>query len=422
MIKLCHINITSINKHKDELLARYSYCDIISINETNLRIDNPLEIRGYNIYRNDRAARQGGGVLIAVKDYIKCREIFNKTIQHNEIIAVEIQTKEFKSMLIASIYVPPSAKLQPNVFHELYQMNNNCIIMGDLNATLINMGSRKTNTKGRQLQGVINEGFLHCIDDDSTTYEKDDYEEKLDWILASQPLHSFISSVETHPSFGAVSGHKPLTFTLPVGVEAKPPSPRTSYNFKAANWLKYRQTLDEQLKQWNEIPFSNAAEDIETYSKFITQCITAATEQAIPTTRQISNNYIASETTKRLIKQKHQAYRHWKRTAHTADKRQYYNVVYCVIDVFDHDHGHEKNFNMVLNHVHEYFSTTEHDHGHDHGFDSALIPVTIRITKFSKDIHDHDHELRLVLSNLKGNFTHSTMTCIPSTAIQLNRD
>ena len=96
--------------------------------------------------------------------------------------------------------------------------------------------------------------------------------------------------------------------------------------------------------------------------------------------------------------------------------------MYCVIDVFDHDHGHEKNFNMVLNHVDEYFSTTEHDHGHDHGFDSALIPVTIRITKFSKDIHDHDHELRLVLSNLKGNFTHSTMTCIPSTAIQLNRD
>jgi hypothetical protein len=346
MIKLCHINITTITKHKDELLARYSYCDIISINETNLRIDNTLDIRGYNIYRNDRAGRRGGGVLLAVKDYIKCREIYNKTIEQNEIIAVEIQTNEFKSMLIASIYVPPSAKLQPNVFHELYQMNNNCIIMGDLNATLIQMGSRKTNTKGRQLQEVINEGFLHCIDDDSTTYEKDDYEEKLDWILASQPLHSFISNVETHPSFGAVSGHKPLTFTIPVGVEAKPPSPRTSYNFKAAEWNKYRQTLDEQLKQWNEIPISNAADDIETYSEFITQCITAATVQAIPTTRQISTHYIASETTKRLIKQKHQAYRHWKKTAHTADKQQYYKAKVLLVNSIRNDK--KNNFNKLM--------------------------------------------------------------------------
>ena len=337
MIKFCHINITSVTKHQDELQARYSQCDIISINETNLRTDNSFSIRGYNIFRNDRAGSRGGGVLIAIKDYIKCREIYNKTIEHNEIIAIEIQTKDLKSMLIASIYVPPAAKLQPNVFRDLYQMNNNCIIMGDLNAMLIPKGSRKTNTKGRQLQEVINEGFLHCIDDASTTYEKDDYEEKLDWILASQPLHSFISNVETHPSFGSASGHKPLTFTLPVGVEAKPPSPRTSYNFKAADWSKYRKILDEQLKQWNATSLPITTDDIETYSEFVTQCITAATTQAIPTTRQISTNYNASETTKRLIKQKHQAYRHWKKTAHTADKQQYYKAKVLLVNSIRND-------------------------------------------------------------------------------------
>lgn len=326
MIKLCHINITTIKKHQDELLARFSYCDIISMNETNLRLDNSLDIRGYNIFRNDRVGRRGGGVLLAIRENIKCREIYNKTIEQNEIIAVEIETKAFKSMLIASIYIPPSAKLQPHVFHELYQMNNHCIIMGDLNATLLQMGSRKTNTKGRQLLELINEGFLHCIDDDSTTYEKDDYEEKLDWILASQPLHSFISNVETHPSLGTASGHKPLTFELSVGIESKPPSPRTSYNFKAVDWTRYRRALDEQLKQWNDILVPNASDDIEKYTEFVTQCITAATTQAIPTTRQIGTNYIASEITKRLIKQKHQAYRQWKRTTHPADKQQYYKA------------------------------------------------------------------------------------------------
>ena len=346
MIKFCHINITTFNKHKDELLARFSHCDIISINETNLRVDDPLDIRGYNIYRNDRAGRRGGGVLLAIRGNIKCREIYNKTIEQNEIIAVEIETKAVKSTMIASIYVPPSAKLQPKIFHELYQMNNNCIIMGDLNATLIQMGSRKTNTKGRQLQELINEGFLYCIDDDSTTYEKDDYEEKLDWILASQPLHSFISNVETHPSLGAASGHKPLTFQLPVGVESKPPSPRTSYNFKAADWVKYRRTLDEQLKQWNATHLPYVSDEIEAYSEFVTQCITTATAQAIPTIKQISTNYIASETTKRLIKQKHKAYRHWKKTAHTADKQQYYKAKVLLVNSIRNDK--KNNFNKLM--------------------------------------------------------------------------
>ena len=68
--------------------------------------------------------------------------------------------------------------------------------MGDLNSTLLQMGSRKTDTWERQLQELINDGFLNCVDDDSTTFEKDDHEEKLDWIPASQPLLSVDIRIE----------------------------------------------------------------------------------------------------------------------------------------------------------------------------------------------------------------------------------
>ncbi|CAF4716717.1 unnamed protein product, partial [Rotaria sp. Silwood2] len=185
-------------------------------------------MKGYNIFRNDRVGKPGGGVLVAVKQHIKCSEILNKTVEKNEIIAIEIATQSLKSVLIASIYVPPTAKIHTNIFNELYNLNNNCIIVGDLNATLYNMGSRRTNARGRQLQEVINEGYVNCIDDNSTTFEKNDYEEKLDWILASLPLLSLISNVETHPTIGTLCGHKPLTFDIPIGTEPKPPSPRLS--------------------------------------------------------------------------------------------------------------------------------------------------------------------------------------------------
>ena len=125
------------------------------------------------------------------------------------------------------------------------------MIVGDLNATLHQMGSKKTNARGRQLHELLNEGFIECIDDDSTTFEKNDYEEKLDWILASQPLRSFISNVEIHPLISTLNGHIPLTFDIPIGAEPKPTSPRISLNFKAAKWSHYRSKLDQQLMLWN---------------------------------------------------------------------------------------------------------------------------------------------------------------------------
>jgi exonuclease III len=345
-IKFCHINIHSIAKHKDELLARFSNYDIISVNETNLKRERPFSLKGYNIYRNDRVGKTGGGVLLAVKQHIKCTEILNKTVEKNEMITIQISTQALKSISITSIYVPPTAKIQLNIFHEIYKLNNNCIILGDLNAALQQMGSKKTNTKGRQLQEIINEGFINCIDDDSTTYEVNDYEEKIDWILASQPLHSFISKVETHPSLGVLSGHKPLTFEIPIGIQQKPPSPRISLNFKAAKWTIYRNTLNEQLKKWDDTRYLNSTLDIEEYTSFITNSITSATQAAIPTSKQLNTTYTPSEVTKRLITLKHQAYRRWKKSSDNIAKQQYYNSKVLLTNSLRNDR--RVNFNKLM--------------------------------------------------------------------------
>ncbi|CAF4759395.1 unnamed protein product [Rotaria sp. Silwood2] len=164
------------------------------------------------------------------------------------------------------------------------------------------MGSRKTNSRERQLQEVINEGYVNCIDDDSTTFEKNDYEEKIDRILASQPLHSLISNVETHSTIGTLSGHKPLTFDIPIGTEPKSASPRLSLNFKAANWSKFRSKLNEQLMLWNKHRHITSAIDIEEYTSFITNSIKSATQEAIPTSKQLNTNI-------RLNKQHPSSYR-----------------------------------------------------------------------------------------------------------------
>ncbi|CAF3413944.1 unnamed protein product [Rotaria socialis] len=196
-----------------------------------------------------------------------------------------------------------------NIFQELYNINSNCII---------------TNARGKQLQ-LLNEGFIECVDDDSTTFEKNEYEAKLDWILGSQPLLSFITNVETHPTIGSINGHKPLTFDIQIGAEPKPTSPRLSLNFKEAKWAKFRSKLDRQLILWNNDLSLNSPLDIEDYSMFITDSIMLATKEAIPTSTPTSKSYALSEASKSLITLRHQAYQRWKRTGVNIDKRQYYN-------------------------------------------------------------------------------------------------
>ena len=329
MISLCHININSITKHKDELLARFSNYDVISVNETNLRSERQFSLYGYNIFRNDRVStgnKAGGGVILAVKQHIKCREIYNKTTNNNEVIAVEVETKQLRNILISSIYTHPKSKIELDIFRDLFNLNNNCIIVGDLNAMSAELGSRKTNGKGRQLLELINEGCIECVEDEYTTFEKDDYEEKLDWILASQPLRSFISNVDTHPIIGATYGHKPLTFDISLEAEPKPTSPRISLNFNAAKWSKFRSTLNQQLIKWDDNRLINTNLEIEEYSQFITNSILLATKDAIPPMKQLNTFINVSDTSKSLITFKHQAYRKWKKSGNITDKQKYYKA------------------------------------------------------------------------------------------------
>src|ERR1700722_9312166 len=129
-MKLLHINVTSAKKHRDELFARFKDYDIWSINESNLNSRQQYYLPSYTIFRNDRLNKEGGGVLLAVRNSFRCYEAINKTIEQNEVIGVQIETPG-GFLLLASIYIPPKAKLCRALFDELYQLNEHTLIVGD---------------------------------------------------------------------------------------------------------------------------------------------------------------------------------------------------------------------------------------------------------------------------------------------------
>ncbi|CAF0990716.1 unnamed protein product [Didymodactylos carnosus] len=245
----------------------------------------------------------------------------------NEVVPIQIETST-GLLLIASIYIPPKVKINKRLFEELYQINNDCLILGDLNAALQAQGSKRTNWKGRQLQELLDDGFLQCMDNDLTTYERNEYEEKLDWIIASQPIIFYIANVNTHPPLGLLSGHKPLTLKLLAVADQKPQSPRCAFNFKSAIWSVYRQQLNRHLATWDTTKKLQTIDDIDSYTKFVTDCIVTASKAAIPPARLSLKQPEPSATTKKLVNLKHQAYRQWKKSDRNADKKQYYNLKY----------------------------------------------------------------------------------------------
>jgi hypothetical protein len=177
--------------------------------------------------------------------------------------------------------------------------------MGDLNAALQSMGSTRTNSKGSQLQQVLDQGYLQCIDNNFTTYERNNYEEKIDWILASQPTFLYINEVATQPSFGLKEDHKPIVFNLNMSADHKPESPRPSFNFNDADWKSYRNKLNDLLNKIDIDVKITTAQQIETYVELLTESIVTATRSSIRTKNGTLSSSKISNVTKKLIESKH---------------------------------------------------------------------------------------------------------------------
>ncbi|CAF1619323.1 unnamed protein product [Rotaria magnacalcarata] len=151
------------------------------------------------------------------------------------------------------------------------------------------------------LQELLDDDLIECVEDDIPTFEINDYEAKLDWILGSQPLLSFITNVETHPTIGTINGHELLTFDITIGAEPKATSPRLSLNFKIVKWPKFRSKLAQQLTLWNNDLSLNSPLDIEDYSILIANSIMLATQEAVPTSTPPSKSYALTKGSSKFL-------------------------------------------------------------------------------------------------------------------------
>ena len=135
-------NARSIRNKFPEFVALVSTekPDLVAITESWIRTSNrdlegEFAIPGYQVFHKDRVSREGGGVLLYVKDTIKT---VNCSISSDhELLGVDLEVGSL-SYRVLVVYRPPGQLIEKD--RELYELlgplveGRVCMIMGDFNS------------------------------------------------------------------------------------------------------------------------------------------------------------------------------------------------------------------------------------------------------------------------------------------------
>ena len=106
-------NAEGIQKKKQVLqvfLKRHDV-DVFCVQETHLTEAHKFFIRGYQVFRHDRANRHKGGLITMIKNSIPAVQLSQSDSEHPEFLAVRIILQDGE-MMVVNCYGPPDKELK----------------------------------------------------------------------------------------------------------------------------------------------------------------------------------------------------------------------------------------------------------------------------------------------------------------------
>lgn len=143
---------------------------ILCLQETHLRPEHSLSIRGYRVHRHDHLAgvRANGGCAILVKNSIMSSAINIQSTIQNIVIRIHLPTIEFT---IACVYLPPDLEL---TIRELQffvdQLPAPFLLVGDFNASHHRWGSMNDNDRGHVIVEICTRLNLITLNTGAATH------------------------------------------------------------------------------------------------------------------------------------------------------------------------------------------------------------------------------------------------------------
>ena len=236
---VAHLNARSLNKNITEIketIENFEEVDAVCVGESWLRSRTPKDrfmIPGFNIFRQDRRNKRGGGVCCYVRDHYIAKKIKIPNIPSNpEFMFVEVSVLHQK-LAIGTFYKAP--KIPPKVFHEafdslmyIFNKYEHPILTGDFNVNQLTPDS----SDFKILSDSIIEPFNLTQIIDQPTRVTETSSTLLDLILVKHP-----EKVKSHGAVAipGVSDHHLIFMAYDIKKPQFKPIKVTTRNFKNFN-------------------------------------------------------------------------------------------------------------------------------------------------------------------------------------------
>ena len=252
-IRIMSINIEGLTSTKELILSsiiKNSNIDILAMQETHRSNGSRKpRIEGMKLVADRPHEKYGSAIL--VKENMAVLNVWK-----NDEDDIEILTADTGKCIVSSVYKPPNEKFEWKS-HPSTDKSQARIVIGDFNSHSVNWGYAENDADGELVEKWADEQRLHLI-----------YDAKLPasfnsgrWKRGYNPDNIFVSERIAHLCYKQVADPIPHTQHRPIICEIRAainpilnsnPPPR--FNFKKANWKKFKQRLDMEVAEIIPVP------------------------------------------------------------------------------------------------------------------------------------------------------------------------
>lgn len=236
----------------------------LALQETWLRPNQPYNLRGYSVVRQDliNQDRAHGGVAM----FLRTDVLYSRVNILSDLQVIAIKVKSPVNITLCNIYLPDTSWEIEQIDHVIDQLAHPYVIMGDFNAHNILWGSIKTDIKGRILERWLQRDDIALLNTGAKTHfntKSNDFS-AIDLTIASSQLllkYTWSTDEDLHNS-----DHFPIHIQLdkPKVIRYLP----IRWNTAKADWKKFKNSL--------KLPTEQTVEKI-------TESILTAANKSIPT-------------------------------------------------------------------------------------------------------------------------------------------
>ena len=253
------INIEGLSGPKETILADMCQelgCDILAIQETHRGPTRKRpRIDGMQLIAEQTHDQYGSAIFAKESINIKSTSM---TDQEN----VETLTVEMENISITSIYKPPGVEFKSKETNG-YNRHKANIILGDFNCRSTSWGYSDTNKDEEELEKWSETNNLNLLHDPKLPCS---FSSKR-WKKGTNPDNIFVSTkiasrcIKTMGNPIPHTQHRPIICTIKKPFQPEEVPFKRRFNFRKADWLNFKQQLDDDIMQIEATP--------ENYEAFI---------------------------------------------------------------------------------------------------------------------------------------------------------